>query len=159
ASDLAIRRRETVVVDDVATAVELEEAMPGARDALLERGVRAVLATPIVVFDQMVGVLSLRRSEPVAWAASGIPIAQAVAREVGLAAHIAHLLRENELRLSQQKALLHAAQVVTGELRLETVLQLLVNEVTNLLDADAADCYLYTPDGRALRCVAVRGLD
>jgi GAF domain-containing protein len=48
---------------------------------------------------------------------------------------------------------------VTSELRLETVLQRLVDEVTKLLDADAADCYLYDSDNSLLRCAAVHGLD
>jgi hypothetical protein len=52
----------------------------------------------------------------------------------------AALLAENRRRLAQQDALLHAAQVVTGELELDVVLDRLVEEVTKLLDADAADC-------------------
>ena len=48
---------------------------------------------------------------------------------------------------------------MTSELRLETVLQRLVVEVTKLLDADAADCYLYDADRSLLRCAAVHGLD
>ena len=55
--------------------------------------------------------------------------------------------------------MLTAAQVVTSELRLETVLQRLVVEVTKLLDADAADCYLYDADRSVLRCAAVYELD
>ena len=47
---------------------------------------------------------------------------------------------------------LASAQVVTNELRPETVLQLLVDQVSGLLEVDAADCYLYAPDGRMLRC-------
>ena len=56
------------------------------------------------------------------------------------------------MRLAQQGALLQAAQVVTGELHVDTVLQLLVDQVAQLLDADAADCYLFTPT--ADRCAA-----
>src|SRR6185437_6318829 len=54
---------------------------------------------------------------------------------------------------------LHAAQVVTSELELETVLQRLVEEVTTLLGADAADCYLLDRDRGVLRCAAVHGFD
>ena len=55
--------------------------------------------------------------------------------------------------------MLKAAQVVSSELRLETVLQRLVVEVTKLLDADAADCYLLDEQSKVLRCAAVNGLD
>ncbi len=65
-----------------------------------------------------------------------------VEREVDAALHTAGLLAENRRRLDQQAALLHAAQVVTSELEIEAVLERLVQEVTKLLDADAADCYL-----------------
>src|SRR6185437_6847407 len=81
------------------------------------------------------------------------------ARELGLAIHTAQLLQENRTRVEEQTALLKAAEVVTSELRLETVLQLLVDELAKLLRADAADCYLYDPTRGMLRCAAVRGLD
>src|SRR5581483_2914848 len=55
-------------------------------------------------------------------------------------------------------ALLHAAQVVTSELELELVLDRLVAEVTKLLGADAADCYLLDHERNVLRCAAVYGL-
>ena len=69
-------------------------------------------------------------------------LAEAVTREVGLAIHTAQLLEENRKRLDRQAALVQAAQAM-AKLRVETVLQRLVVEVTKLLDVDAADCYLY----------------
>jgi two-component system, OmpR family, phosphate regulon sensor histidine kinase PhoR len=153
-ANTALRTRMTVAVADVAADLE----GPG-RELLLELGSRSALATPIVVFDRTIGVLALHRAEPHTWSEAELSLAEAVARELGLGIHTARLLRENELRLGQQRALLNAAQVVTGELRAETVLQLLVDQVTELLDVDAADCYLFTPGGATLRCAAVHGLD
>ena len=122
-------------------------------------GSGSALATPIAVLDRMIGVLALHRPDAQAWTASEIGLAEAVARELGMGVHTARLLRENSMRLAQQGALLQAAQVVTGELHVDTVLQLLVDQVAQLLDADAADCYLFTPDRGSLRCAAVHGLD
>ena len=85
-------------------------------------------------------------------------LAEAVAREVGLALHTAELLEENRLRLGRQAALVQAAQVMTSELQVETVLQRLVVEVTKLLEAEAADCYLFDSRRGVLRCAAVYGL-
>ncbi|HEY8646895.1 MAG TPA: GAF domain-containing protein, partial [Gaiellaceae bacterium] len=82
-----------------------------------------------------------------------------VEHEIGSALQTARLLSENERRLQQQAALLHAAQVVTSELEIETVLQRLVEEVTKLLEADAADCYLLDNERNVLRCAAVHGFD
>jgi PAS domain S-box-containing protein len=81
-----------------------------------------------------------------------------VEREVRSALQAARLLAENRRRLEQQRALLDAAGVVTSELDVETVLQRLVAEVTKLLDADAADCYLLDADRGVLRCAAVHGI-
>ena len=82
-----------------------------------------------------------------------------VEREVDAALVTAGLLAENQRRLDQQAALLHAAQVVTSELEIEAVLERLVQEVTKLLDADAADCYLVDAERGVLRCAAVHGFD
>jgi len=158
-SNLAARERRTVSLGDIRAAPELEDPELGGIQTLLDLDTIAVLATPIVAFDRMIGVFGLHRSEAGEWSEAEIALAEAVAREVAIAIHAAQLLDENVRRLEQQTALLKAAQVVTSELRLETVLQRLVVEVTKLLGADAADCYLYDSDRSMLRCAAVYGLD
>jgi two-component system, OmpR family, phosphate regulon sensor histidine kinase PhoR len=153
-SNIAVGTGRTAAVADVESEFQAQD-----RDAFSALGTRSALATPIKAFDRILGVLALHRGDPHPWSESETGLAEAVARELGMGIHTARLLRENELRLAQQSALLQAAQIVTGELRVDTVLQLLVDQVTQLLNADAADCYLFTPDRGALRCAAVRGLD
>ncbi|HSS74681.1 MAG TPA: GAF domain-containing protein [Gaiellaceae bacterium] len=148
------RSGKTVAIADVQSEFEGEDL-----EVLRGLGSGSALATPIVVLDRMIGVLALHRPDAQAWTASEIGLAEAVARELGMGVHTARLLRENSMRLAQQSALLQAAQVVTGELHVDTVLQLLVDQVAQLLGADAADCYLFTPDRGSLRCAAVHGLD
>ena len=158
-SNLAARERKTVALGDIRDEAALADPALGGIESLIELDTCAVLATPVLVFDRMIGVFGLHRTEPGEWSDAEIALAEAVARELGIAIHAAQLLHENAQRLEQQTALLKAAQVVTSELRLETVLQRLVDEVTKLLDADAADCYLYDSDNSLLRCAAVHGLD
>ncbi|MGH3081784.1 MAG: GAF domain-containing protein [Gaiellaceae bacterium] len=157
-TNLALKERRTVAVADVANAPELEDPALGGVQTVLDIGTRAVLAIPIVVFDRTIGAFGLHRSEAGPWLPAEISLAEAVARELGLAIHTAQLLEENERRLAQQAALVQAAQVMTSELRVETVLQRLVVEVTKLLDVNAADCYLYDARRGVLRCAAVYGL-
>ena len=158
-SNLAARDRKTVAVGDIHEKSTLTDPTLGGTETLQELNSRAVLATPVLVFERMIGIFALHRPNPGAWSDAEIALAEAVARELGIAIHAAQLLQENAQRLEQQTALLKAAEVVTSELRLETVLQRLVDEVTKLLDADAADCYLYDSDNSLLRCAAVHGLD
>ena len=157
-TNLALTERRTVAIADVANAPELEDPALGGVQTVLDIGTRAVLAIPILVFDRTIGVFGLHRSEAGPWLAAEISLAEAVARELGLAIHTAQLLEENERRLAQQAALVQAAQVMTSELRVETVLQRLVVEVTKLLEVNAADCYLYDARRGVLRCAAVYGL-
>ncbi len=157
-SNLVARERRTVAIADVVAAPELSDPSLGSVETLTQLGTRSVLATPVIVFERMIGVLSLHRPEPGAWASTDVQLAEAVAREIGLALHTAHLLEENERRLGEQAALLKAAQTVTSELELEAVLQRLVDEVAALLDAEAVDCFLVEPERGVLRCAAVHGL-
>lgn len=157
-TNLALRERRTVAIADVANALELEDPALGGVQTVLKLGTRAVLAVPIVVFDRTIGVFGLHRSKPAPWLPAEIALAEAVGRELGLALHTAQLLEENKRRLDRQATLVQAAHVMTSELRLETVLQRLVVEVTNLLEVNAADCYLYDARRGVLRCAAVYGL-
>ena len=157
-SSLAARDRRAVAIGDVAAAREFDDETLGTRDDLLQIGTRSVLAVPILVFDRMIGVVAVHRAEEHAWTQTEIELIDAVARELGLALHTTRLLTENQRRLEQQAALLHAAQVVTSELELDAVLERLVEEMTRLFRADAADCYLYDERRRMLRCAAVHGL-
>src|SRR5215212_7499263 len=101
--------------------------------------------------------LTVRRAEPLG--TSEQILVDTLSREVALAVQTARLLAENQRRLEQQSALLSAAQVVTSELELDAVLQRLVQEVTKLLRADAADCYLLDESRGVLRCAAVYGVE
>jgi PAS domain S-box-containing protein len=157
-SNLAARERRTISIADIRDAPELDDPGLGNRETLEGLGTRAVLATPVLVFDRMIGVLVLHRAEPEPWSSGDISLAEAVAREIGLAIHSAGLLEENERRLGEQSALLKAAQVVTSELELNAVLQRLVDEVAGLLRAEAVDCYLLDGERGVLRCAAVHGL-
>ena len=158
ASNLAVRERRTVAVEDASRSAELDDPSLGGRSTLLEMGTHAVLATPILVFDRVIGVFGLHRAETGRWSVGDVALAEAVAREVGLAIHAAKLLRENERRLRQQTALLAAAQVLTSDLRFESVIHRLVEEVVSLTRADAADCWIFDSERGLLRCRAVIGL-
>ena len=157
-SNLAVRERRTVAITDVTEAPELRDPELGDLVSLEPLGTRAVLAIPIVVYDQMVGVLGLHRTEPIPWSKGDVLLAESVANELGLAIHMAGLLEENQRRLGEQSGLLQAAQVVASELELDAVLQRLVDEVARLLQAEAVDCFLLDVDRNVLRCAAVFGL-
>jgi PAS domain S-box-containing protein len=151
-SSQAFRERRTVAAVDTDP-----EDVPG-WDVLHELGSRSVLATPLVVLDSVIGLFALHRSDPVPWTPAEVATAEAVAFEAGLAIHVARLLGDSRRQVSRQGSLLRAAQVLSGDLELGGVLRRLTDEVCDLLQADAADCYLYDDERGVLRCAAVHGL-
>ncbi len=82
-SNLAARDRRTVAVGDIREEPALDDAALGGTETLQELDSRAVLATPVLVFDRMIGIFGLHRSEPGAWSEAEIALAEAVARELG----------------------------------------------------------------------------
>jgi PAS domain S-box-containing protein len=132
-SNLAVRRRETVAVANLETASELEDVSLGGLDPLLSLGSRAVLAVPIVIFDELIGVLSLHRNTPGPWDDREIALTEAVAREIGLAVRVAQLLRENELRITQQAVLFRIAALLGQSLSLADTLESLAQAANQTL--------------------------
>ena len=121
---------------------------------------------PMIAGERVIGVLVVASTDVKrAFSTQELSLLQAIASEAALALErlsstevLGEELAENERQVSKQGALLHAAQVVASELELESVLQRLVEEVTKLLDADAADCYLFDRERNVLRCAGVHGL-
>src|SRR5207302_131065 len=93
-SNLVVLNPRTVAVADVDAEPAPADTSLGDIEVLHQIGSSAVLATPILVFGELVGVFALHRAEVGAWSESEIAIAEAVAREMGLALHISRLLAE-----------------------------------------------------------------
>jgi PAS domain S-box-containing protein len=137
-SNLAARRRETVAIEDVRVAPELRDPSLDGIETLIEVGTRAVIAVPIVVFDELIGVLALHRSEVRRWTAEEIALTEAVARETGLAIHAARLLRENERRMAQQTAFFRIAAMLGQSLSLSATLDALAHVACDAFAGDSA---------------------
>jgi PAS domain S-box-containing protein len=155
-SNLAVKRRETVAVDDVETAAALEDASLGGREALLSLGSRSVLAVPIVTFDELIGVLALHRNSPGPWSDEEVALTEAVAREIGLAVRVAQLLRENEQRMTQQGSLFRIAALLGRSLSLSDTLEALAQAANEALGGSFAAVLM--PRGGKLELAAAAGL-
>src|SRR2546429_5638069 len=100
----------------------------------------------MVVQDRPTGVLSVHRDSPRAWSRGDLMLLEAVAAETGLAVRLGRLLDENREQLAQQTALLRAAQVLSGELDLDAVLQRLGDSLARPPHADASDLFPLAPE-------------
>ena len=157
-SNLSVREERTVAIRDVLDAPELNDARLGDVRELTDRNIRAVLATPIVASEKVIGILGFHRAEPTNWTPAEISLAKAVAREAAIAIEASRLLRESDRRLAEQQSLLKAGEALTSDLRFEVVIERLVEEMRALVNADAAECWTMLPGGSELVCRAVLGL-
>ncbi|HJU36033.1 MAG TPA: GAF domain-containing protein [Gaiellaceae bacterium] len=140
--------------------LELLERAAAEQRAVVETADAATaVAVPVLVFERPSGFLTVHRPAARAWSKGDLALLEGVAAEIGLSLRLARLLEENEEQLAQQGALLRAAHVLSSELDLPAVLQRLADQLAQLLDADAADCYLLDRDRGLFRCVAVHGFD
>jgi len=130
-------------------------------------GAKSAAFVPLLVQDRVTAVISVATlDEPRLFSTDDLAVMQTLASEAAVALErlrasvaLEEALKENEEQLAQQSALLRAAHVLSSELDLSVVLQRLADQLAQLLDAEAADCYLLDPERGLFRCVAVHGFD
>ena len=157
-SNRATAERRSVAISDIEADPSLDAHASHGRDGLRALDARAVLASPILVFEEVIGSLSVHAAERRAWTRGDTLLLESVAHELGLALHAVRLLDENRRGVAQQAALVKAGEALSAELELDSVINRLVEEALPLVGADAADCWLLEEDRIMLRCRAVRGL-
>src|SRR5579884_3459648 len=130
-------------------------------------GAKSAAFVQLLVQDRVTAVISVATlDEPRLFSTDDLAVMQTLASEASVALErlrasvaLEEALKENEEQLAQQSALLRAAHVLSSELDLSVVLQRLADQLAQLLDAEAADCYLLDPERGLFRCVAVHGFD
>jgi len=130
-------------------------------------GAQSAAFVPLLLEERVTAVISIATAdEHRVFSADDLTLMQTLASEAAVALErlrsgvaLEEALAENEERLAQQAALLRAAHALSSELDLPVVLQRLADQLANLLDADAADCYILDRERGVFRCVAVHGFD
>ena len=137
-SNLAVREQRTLAVGDVFEAPESSEATLGHLRDLADRGVRAVLATPIVSFEGVIGVLALHRSEPTTWLPNDISLAEAIAHETAIAIDTSRLLRESTRQAQVERGFYRIAAVLSEPLSAEATHDAVAQAAAEALGGDSA---------------------
>jgi PAS domain S-box-containing protein len=130
-------------------------------------GAKSAAFVPLLLQERVTAVISVATlDEPRVFTTEDLAVMQTLASEAAVALErlrtslaLEEALARNEEQLAQQSALLRAAHVLSSELDLPVVLQRLADQLAQLLDADAADCYLLEAERGHFRCVAVHGFD
>jgi PAS domain S-box-containing protein len=137
------------------------------RKLVEKTGAQSAAFVPLLLEERVIAVISIATAdERRVFSADDLSLMQTLASEAAVALErlragiaLEEALAENEERLNQQAALLRAAHALSSELDLPVVLQRLADQLADLLDADAADCYILDRERGVFRCVAVHGFD
>lgn len=141
-----LAKRENIIVQDVTTAGELPEVM---RQDLMSRGIRSLLAIPILQNGILIGELGLDMvMQPRRWPADLIQIAELIADLMGNAIERrrnAHALQmERDLlearvidRTHELTKLLDVTKTVNATLELQPLLNLILDQLKGVVAYDA----------------------
>lgn len=156
ASSLAgevIRGRRVEIVGDVARdeRVSLQ---------ILElTGGRTGLWSPLVVGPRAIGcIIALDPLNHATFGEADASIAETIGQRAGLAIENARLYERAKQEASTSGALLSITRAMNASVRLEEILQLIVDSLSELIGAPSIAVYLLSDDGRELELAAGRAL-
>jgi GAF domain-containing protein len=127
--------------------------------------IRSCMWVPLVVRDHLIGLLSITSSEPDGYTPRHAQLALAIARQAAVGIENAqlherarHSTRRLEERTRELEALYRADATLYRSLRIEGILQALVDEATELLGADKATVLVWDDAHERLVPGAARGI-
>jgi signal transduction histidine kinase len=143
---LAAETGRTAVVRDVLADARLADArqLPG--------GVRAVMATPIMVAGQLAGTLSMNQaSAPRDWTTDEVRLLEAVARELRVAIETARLFQARKGENERLIALQRAASTLGARTDPREVFDMILSSAVQLLGQGSASLYTWDDEAGVLR--------
>lgn len=105
-------------------------------DALDRSGAKAALCVPLLAREKMVGVLTLVHPEPGAYNQEHFDLMQAIADLSGVAVLNARLYAESQRQARVMTALAASAAAISASLRMDDVLQRILNETIQALEVE-----------------------
>ncbi len=137
---------------------EFEHKLPPERVAALrQRGFRSAAAFPLISRDHAFGVLVAYSDRLDFFTAERIEFIAAFVNQAAAALENARLFAEAETRLHQLQALRNIDMAITASLDLRVTLNVILDQVTTHLNADAANVLLFDPYSQTLRFAINRG--
>lgn len=116
-----------------------------------EQRFTSMLSVPLVVRDDVVGVMNVQTIEPRDFAKEEIELLQTIADQVAGIIDKARLQREAERKLREVSALFEVSNVLTSTLELDEVLQLVVDRLVRVYPGASGAILLRDADGARVR--------
>jgi signal transduction histidine kinase len=151
ANRAVIQRREPIIIDDVRSDEPLARALRETAGEELDTTygyIRAWMGVPLVVKDQVVGMLSLDHNNPGYYTDEHADLAMAFANQVAVAIDNARLyeaeqerLEESERRRQVAEGLRDVLAILNSDLPLDEILDYIIGQACHLLGSEAGVAY------------------
>jgi PAS domain S-box-containing protein len=115
-------------------------------DALDKSGAKAALCVPLMARERLVGVLTLVHPEPGAYTKEHFNLMQAIADQSGIAVLNARLYAESQRQARVMTALAVSAAAINASLRMDEVLQRILNETIQAMEVATVTLALVEPN-------------
>jgi two-component system, NtrC family, sensor histidine kinase KinB len=138
-----IRTRQPVWVPDTSRD---ERWLRRPDDAIDKSGAKAALCVPLKARERLVGVLTLVHPEPGAYTKEHFNLMQAIADQSGIAVLNARLYAESQRQARVMTALAASAAAINASLRMDEVLQRILNETIQALAVGTVALALVEPN-------------
>jgi PAS domain S-box-containing protein len=149
-----VRSRSPRLVPDV----QDEERWSKLEDLPVSDKVRAWIGAPLVVREKAVGVLCVDSYIPAAYDFEDVEVVTAFADQAATAVANAQLFSESQRRVVMMKALAESGRVVSGSLNLDDVLDRIVKQTKNSLQAETVSIALLNDEGTHLEFKVASGV-
>ncbi|MEE9188915.1 MAG: GAF domain-containing protein [Anaerolineales bacterium] len=123
-------------------------------DDAQQTGAKSAVCVPLIVYQQLVGVMTLVHPSPDFFSAAHLDLIQAIADQAGIAVLNARLYEDSQRRAHVMTALAESASVITASLDLDEVLQRILSQISDALQVETVSLALVDPQEKTLSFVA-----
>ena len=118
---------------------------------------KSTVSAPLLVRDELVGVITLTHPEPGFFDEDTLALVQAIADQAAFAVLNARLYAESLRRTQVLSALVESAASISASLQLDEVLKRILKQTTKAMEVEAVSLALVEPDGKNLAFRAATG--
>ncbi len=128
-----VRHRQAVLIPDTSKD---ERWLQRPDDQSSQSGAKSAICVPLMAREKLVGVLTLVHPEPNAFEASHLDVMQAIADQAGIVVLNARLYAESQRQARVMTALVESALSINTSLRLDEVLQHILEQTNQALQVE-----------------------
>lgn len=139
----AVRNRQPAWVPDTSRD---ERWLRRPDDAVDRSGAKAAMCVPLLARERLVGVLTLVHPQPGAYNKEHFNLMQAIADQAGIVVLNARLYAESQRQARVMTALAASAAAINATLRMDDVLQRILNETIRALQVETVALALVEPN-------------